>query len=80
MEQLTGVELYAKVEQEVSNGEVVRIMIDGGKKLCDYALEQWIANKYQMDEEARRYHITRWKVIKDRITVVGHALREAIHD
>jgi hypothetical protein len=48
-------------------------MKDGGRKLCDYALEQWTGWKYASDpptpedEIMRQEFIAEWKEVKSRI-------------
>lgn len=51
--------------------EVLGIMVDGGKKLCDYAIEQWSSYKYSFhqpptieDEKMRQEYMMRWRKIK----------------
>jgi hypothetical protein len=61
---------------EVKDCEVIKIMIDGGEKLCDYAIEQWIGDKYKLGEDMRRESILRWNKIKSRIRPLVKELRE----
>ena len=58
----------------ITDAEVKKIMIDGGKRLCDYAIEQWVSGKYstggkfiQKEWNYRQLNIQRWKEIKNRI-------------
>ena len=62
---------------EVTDREVLDIMKDGGKKLCKYALDQWIGNVYRLDEESRQAHIKRWHEIESRITDLAYKIKEA---
>lgn len=59
----------------VTDEEVIRIMLDGGRKLCDYAMGQWTGNKYQMSHEECLYNYQRWRHIRDRMKIVADSLR-----
>ena len=60
--------------EEITDREVVKIMVDGGERLCEYALEKWIGNAYQTDEKTRQEYIQRWKAIKARIRPLSKRL------
>jgi len=55
---------------EITDDEILRIARDGGRQLCDHALQKWIGNAYNMDEATRQAYINRWKEIKSRISDV----------
>lgn len=63
------------IDSEVTDSEVLQVMIDGGKKLCDYAIEQWEGTKYQMSEAQRLEYKTRWKKIKEMITPLSKNIK-----
>jgi len=65
---------------EVSDSEVINIMVDGGHRVCDHAQRQWIADKYNLGEEVRRENIQRWKAIRKRITELGRLLKETSNE
>jgi len=58
--------------------DVINIMVDGGKRLCDYALEQWIGDKYKMGEEVRHQYIAEWKAKKARISPIAKEWKQQI--
>ena len=67
---------------EITDQEVFQIMIDGGEKLCDYALTQWISGKYcgprpwsESDEDMRQENIRRWNKIKGKIRPLAKKMR-----
>ena len=59
--------------KEPTYEEVLDIMVDGGKKLCDYALDKWISYSYcgfpptPEDEKMRQEYLKHWHKIKDMI-------------
>jgi hypothetical protein len=65
---------------EVSAREVINVMVDGGKKVCDYAEEQWLSGKYDGDDpklaDMRRDNLKRWSEIRKQINVLAKQLRE----
>lgn len=65
---------------EVGIREVINVMVDGGKKLCDYAEEQWIAGKYDNGNpqfaDMRSDNLKRWAEIRKQINVLAKQLRE----
>lgn len=60
---------------DITDEEVIGIMVDGGKKLCEYAVTQWATNKYQMDHATNLAHIARWRRIGTRIAELGRELK-----
>lgn len=66
---------------EVSDQEVIQVMIDGGRRLCDYAKEQWVAGKYGRDNQQMiRDNLQRWNAIECRISELGKLLKGAIRE
>ena len=63
--------------EPVSDSEVLKIMIDGGEKLCDYALAKWISNAYGTDNETRQESIMRWNEVRRRIRVVAKQFKSS---
>jgi len=55
-------------QNEPTDDEVLRIMVDGGKRLCEYAITQWTADKYGLGHEENYRHIARWKKISSRMS------------
>lgn len=60
--------------EEFDDSVVIKVMIDGGCKLCDYAIEQWNSGKYNLPE-LRPAYVKRWSLIKDRIRVLGRSFK-----
>lgn len=54
--------------EEINDMEVLAIMADGGRKLCDYAIGKWWQDEYKMGHEENVKNIRRWKEIKARIS------------
>ena len=66
---------------QVDTREVIKVMIDGGNKLCDYATEQWLSGKYSDSDPdlaatMRKENLQRWAEIRRRIGELGKELRE----
>ena len=73
------------MEAEITNQEVLEIMSDGGEKICDHALTQWISGKYcgprpwsDDDEKMRQENIRRWNEIKRMIRPLTKEIKELI--
>ena len=69
---------------EVTDSEVLQIMIDGGERLCDYALDKWIAGDYcgprpwsDQEEKMRQAFILRWKKTRTRMRELGRKIKDA---
>ena len=54
--------------EEINDMEVLAIMVDGGRNLCDYAIGKWWRDEYKMGHEENFKNIRRWKEIKARIS------------
>ena len=52
--------------KEPTDSEVRQVMIDGGKQLCEYAINKWLSGSYDPCP-AKQENIARWKNIKSRI-------------
>ena len=61
---------------DISDKEVIKIMVDGGEKLCDHAIEQWEGYKYGHDYDLRQGNLLRWKTIKSRIRGIAKEIKE----
>jgi hypothetical protein len=69
---------------EISDREVIGIMVDGGKRVCDHAIEQWLSGKYDFpapeyaeeNRKRRREHEQRWKAIRERIGEIAKRIKE----
>lgn len=57
--------------QPISDSEVIKVMVDGGERLCDHALTQWINDAYKLSEDVRQENITRWNALRRRIRDVA---------
>ncbi len=55
-------------------------MVDGGEKLCDYAINQWSSGKYELPYAATQENIARWYSIKSRISTLGLELKALLDD
>ncbi len=44
--------------------EVAGILLDGARRLCDYAEEQWISGKYGDDHAAKMDNLRHWADIR----------------
>jgi len=62
---------------DITDEEILKIMIDGGEKLCDYALDLWITDKYKLGEAARQQNMKRWSEIKGRIRPLARSIKES---
>jgi hypothetical protein len=70
----------------VTDEEILNIMVDGGEKLCDYAITQWASYKYatypnptQNDEDTRRESLLRWNQLKSQIRPLAKKLGGYLH-
>lgn len=65
---------------EVTTKEVIKVMIDGGERLCDWATEQWVSGKYDGNDlslaDMRKENLLRWTEIRRQIRVLGKRLEE----
>lgn len=66
---------------QVDTREVIKVMVDGGNKLCDYATEQWLSGKYdggdpELSAAMRRENLQRWAEIHRQISVLGKQLKD----
>lgn len=66
---------------QVDTREVIKIMVDGGNKLCDYATDRWVSGKYdggdpELSATMRRENLQRWAEIRRQISVLGKQLKE----
>jgi len=46
--------------------EAINVLRDGANRLCDYAVEQWMSDKYKMGHEACQENIRRWRMIREK--------------
>lgn len=53
---------------EITDAELLNVMADGAKQVCDHALKKWIANDYRMDDPTRQAYIARWSEIRRSIS------------
>lgn len=44
--------------------EIAQVLLDGARRLCDHATEQWMGYKYGNDEDMRRENLRRWSRIR----------------
>lgn len=68
------------VDRVISDAEVLGIMADGGRKLCDYALEQWWSGKYGLDHAATQVMIAEWKEKQARIGPLTRRLKALLRE
>lgn len=54
---------------------ILDIMRDGGYKICDHALEQWIGDKYKLGEDMRQIYIREWKAKREEIYALYNELK-----
>lgn len=67
-------------DQPITDDEVLGIMIDGGVKLCDYAIEKWISDGYGMSHEVKQQYIRRWRAIQQRVREIGKETRRQLKE
>lgn len=48
----------------VDSSEIAGVLLDGARRLCDHASNQWISGTYGGDEEMRRENLQRWAEIR----------------
>jgi hypothetical protein len=65
------------MSDEVTDEEVINAMVDGGRKLCEYAIEQWTKDKYGMGHETNQAYIQRWRKISSRMGELGKEWKRA---
>ena len=58
---------------KATDKEVIGVMVSGGEKLCDYALQKWIAGDYG-GGDMRIEYIDRWNNIRSRIREIANAI------
>lgn len=51
-------------------------MVDGGRQICDRAIDMWWNGKYGSDEKINRENMNRWKAIRELISDLGEELKE----
>lgn len=61
-----------------SDIDIVAVMINGGKQLCEEAIWKWRSGKYGDNEAFIQDNIRRWTANKDRISYLGRMLKDAI--
>lgn len=49
---------------KIPNDEIAGVLLDGARRLCDYAAEQWISGKYGGDEDMRQENLRHWSEIR----------------
>jgi len=62
----------------VTDQEVIKVMMDGGRRLCDYARAQWTSGKYGLDHDTNYENVRRWNEIEHRISTLGALLKETV--
>lgn len=65
---------------KVTDSEVIGVMKDGGRQLCEYAREQWYSGKYGNDQKMKQENLKRWREIENRIPELARLLKEVVQD
>lgn len=63
------------MKADITDDEVLRVMVEGGEELCDAAPEKWIGNEYESDTVVRGAYLERWAKIRRRIRPLAAELR-----
>lgn len=61
--------------EEPTDKEVLNTLLDGGVRLCDYAIEQWESGKYRSTPEDIASNRRRWRSMKDRMREIVNDLK-----
>lgn len=65
---------------KASDLEVLRIMRDGGKLLCQHAQHKWTSGAYETSREMQNEERQRWRDIEKRISEIFKIAKDAIND
>lgn len=65
------------MKDQIDDSEVVQMMMDGGEKLCDYAIAQWNSGKYNLPDQTPIY-VKKYSLIKMRMAELGRLLKQEL--
>lgn len=60
----------------ISDTETIGVMVDGGLKVCEYAIARHERNHYKLSGELRNAHLRRWGLLRSRIREMGRTMQE----
>jgi hypothetical protein len=65
---------------KVDDADVLTVMVDGGKQLCEYAKTQWMSGKYgfPVGSETFKDNYQRWNNIESQISYLSRRVKEAL--
>lgn len=58
--------------------EVLELMIDGGERLCDYALDKWMGDHYHLGEDMRQQMLKEWGANRRGIRPLANRIKSAL--
>lgn len=60
--------------------QAIGVLKGGADRLCDYADEQWQANKYRMTHEECQQNLKEWRQIRGRCRELVNRMKKKIKD